>query len=60
MDQALSACGGADPVAVAGVLSVLLQNAPPAATAQALELIRPRLDDREWAQLMAAIAPLPV
>jgi hypothetical protein len=53
-------CDSADPIAVAGLLTLLLQHAPAGATTQALDLVRPRLDDRDWAQVMAAIAPLPV
>jgi hypothetical protein len=47
-------------VAVAGLLTMLLEHAPAPATTQALEMVRPRLDDRDWAQVLAAIAPIPV
>jgi hypothetical protein len=50
----------ADPIAVAGLLTMLLEHAPVPATEQALEMVRPRFDERAWAQVMAAIAPLPV
>jgi hypothetical protein len=53
-------CDSADPIAVAGLLTMLLQHAPTGATTQALDMVRPQLDDRDWAQVMAAIAPVPV
>jgi hypothetical protein len=53
-------CRNADPVALAVALSALIQHAPAAATARTLEMIRARVDDREWTRLMAAIAPLPL
>jgi hypothetical protein len=49
----------AGPIALAVALSTLIQHAPAAVTAQALELIRPRLGEGDWTRLMAAIAPLP-
>jgi hypothetical protein len=60
MDQSTFTCGNADPVALAAILSTLIQHAPAAATIQALELARASVDDRDWARVMAAIAPLPV
>jgi hypothetical protein len=50
----------ADPVAVAGLLTLLLEHAPAPATTQAIEMVRPRFDDRDWSRVMAAIAPVPV
>ncbi len=50
----------ADPVAVAGLLTLLLERAPDPATARAPETVRPGIDNRDWARVMAAIAPVPV
>jgi hypothetical protein len=60
MERAMSDCRSADPVALAAILSTLIQHAPAAATTQALALARASVDDRDWARVMAAIAPLPV
>lgn len=60
MEHAALDLDSADPVAVAGLLTMLLEHAPAPATTQALEMVRPRFDDRDWAQVMAAIAPVPV
>jgi len=60
MNQATVTCGTADPAAVATILSLLVQRAPAAATTQALEVVLASFSDRDWARLMAAIAPLPV
>jgi len=60
MEHAALDFDSADPVAVAGLLTMLLEHAPAPATTQALEMVRPRFDDRDWAQVLAAIAPIPV
>lgn len=60
MEQSELDLDSADPVAVAGLLTLLLEHAPVPAMAQALEMVRPRFDDRDWAQVMAAIAPVQV
>jgi hypothetical protein len=60
MEQPAFNCRNADPVALAAILSTLIQHAPAAATAQALALARASVDERDWARVMAAIAPLPV
>lgn len=51
--------GGSDLVTLAVVLSTLVQHVPAAVAAEALDLVRPRLDEGDWAWLMAAIAPIP-
>ena len=60
MEQATPNCRNVDPAALAAVLSTLVQHAPAAAATEALDRIRANVDERDWARLMAAIAPLPV
>ncbi len=50
----------ADPIAVAGLLTLLLEGRPAASRAQACARVRPGLDERDLARVMAAIAPAPV
>jgi len=49
-----------DPSVFAAALSVLLEHTPHPARERALAQARPYVDERDWARLMAAIAPLPL